>query len=256
MKAHLAPKSAARHPIIVVEKVVREFGVGSAKVRSLDGVSLDINAGEYVILFGPSGSGKSTLLNCIAGLEIPTSGRVLLRGDDLSKMSQRQLAEVRNKKIGMVFQQFNVIKSFNVVRNVALPQLLAGVPRRRRMQRAQHLLAMLGLSPMAKRLPSEISGGQQQRVAIARALVNNPWILVVDEPTGNLDSKAADEVMELIAILNKKSRRTVVLVTHNPDYLKYGDTIHYMKDGAIVKTERRHTVSGFDVKQIGDINLA
>jgi putative ABC transport system ATP-binding protein len=242
-------------PIVVVEKLVKEFGDGDSKVTVLKSVNLEIHAGEYVIFFGPSGCGKSTLLNCITGLEIPTSGSVVLRGENLSKLNQKELAKIRNKKIGMIFQQFNVIKSFNVLKNVALPQLLAGVPRRRRFKRARDLLHMLGIEKFAKRIPTELSGGQQQRVAIARALANNPWILVVDEPTGSLDSKAANEVMELIEIINKKSRRTVILVTHNPDCLKYADTVHYMKDGNIVRTKKQRHISRFEEKEFEDIRI-
>jgi ABC-type lipoprotein export system ATPase subunit len=143
------------------------------------------------------------------------------------------LAKYRNKKIGMVFQQFNVLKSFNVITNIAMPQTLNGTGRRRRLERARHLLSIFGLDKIAKRLPTEISGGQQQRVAIARALVNNPWILIADEPTGNLDSKAASEVMELLAKLNENSHRTLILVTHNPEYLYAPHRIFYMKDGKI-----------------------
>lgn len=193
------------------------------------------------MLFGASGCGKSTLLNCLIGLEVPTSGKVILRGSDLSKLNQKELAEIRNKKIGMIFQQFNVIKSFDVLHNIAFPQLLGGVSRSRRLTRALKLLQMFDLQKIAKRIPSEISGGQQQRVAIARALINNPWILIADEPTGSLDSKSANDVMDLLDKLNKKSKRTLIVVTHNPDYLKYADTIYHMVDGKIDRVERKRS---------------
>ena len=243
-------------PIIVVEKVIKEFGIGDAKTRVLDDISLEIHPGEYVMFFGPSGCGKSTLLNCLIGLEMPTSGRVILRGDDLSKVSQKQLAEIRNKKIGMIFQSFNVIKSFDVLRNIAFPQLLGGVSRKRRLVRALKLLQMFDLQKIAKRVPTEISGGQQQRVAIARALINNPWILIADEPTGSLDSKTANDVMDLLDKLNKKSKRTVIVVTHNPDYLRYADTIYHLIDGKVDRVEHRRKVSHeIDEKEHEEIKI-
>ena len=242
-------------PIIKVEKLEKEFGDGDAKVKVLKGIDLEIHSGEYVIFFGPSGCGKSTLLNCMSGLETPTKGKVYLRGDDLTKMNKKELAEIRNKKIGMIFQQFNVIKSFNVLKNISLPQLLAGVPRKRRAKRAHNLLRMFELDSIANRIPTEISGGQQQRVAIARALANNPWILVVDEPTGSLDSKASEDVMKLIERLNKKSKRTIILVTHNPDYLKYADTVHYMRDGEIEKSKKQRKISSFKEREFEEVKI-
>jgi len=233
---------AYKKSIIEVKNVTRCFGEGSAKVTALDDVSLKIKSGEYVIIFGPSGCGKSTLLNCLAGLDKPTKGKIVLRGNDLTKCNNEELAMIRNKKIGMVFQQFNYIKSFNILRNVALPQMLIGVPRRIRLKRAMAILRKFSLSKLAHRVPTEISGGQQQRMAIARALVNNPWIMVIDEPTGSLDSVAASNVMSIISQLNSKSKRTIILVTHNQDYLKYGSTIFYMKDGQITKKEKQKPV--------------
>lgn len=221
----------------------KSFGVKDAKVDALNGIDLEIYSGEYVVFFGPSGCGKSTLLNCIAGLEKPDSGKVVVRGDDLSKMDKNKLAKYRNKKIGMIFQSFNVLKSFNVLNNIALPQSFSGIPYKRRLARAEHLLSMFDLRKIAKRLPTEISGGQQQRVAIARALVNNPWILIIDEPTGSLDSKASEEVMDLIERLNSVSKRTIILVTHNPDQLKYAHRVFHMKDGQIIKEEKQRAAS-------------
>jgi len=195
------------------------------------------------------------LLNCIAGLEVPDSGKIVVRGEDLSKLNKSGLAEYRNKKIGMIFQQFNVLKSFTVLNNIALPQTFTGISYRRRVARAHKLLSMFGLDKIADRLPTEISGGQQQRVAIARALVNNPWILIVDEPTGSLDSKASEEVMDLIEKLNSKSRRTIILVTHNPEQLKYAHRIFHMKDGLITKEERKKAVHGLSDDEPGEVEL-
>ncbi len=240
-------------PIIKVENLVKEFGVGETKVQILKGINLEIYSGEYVIFFGPSGCGKSTLLNCIAGLERPDRGKVTVRGKDLNKLNKVELAKHRNKKIGMIFQQFNVLKSFNVITNVALPQTFAGVSKKRRTNRAKHLLKMFELDKFARRLPTEISGGQQQRVAIARALANNPWIIIADEPTGNLDSKSATEVMNIIANLNIKSKRTVLLVTHNPEYLYYPHRIIYLRDGQIVNQVVNRKIEHTENENLGDV---
>lgn len=246
----------AKTPLIKVEKVNKSFGTGDAKVQVLFDIDLEIHSGEYVVLFGPSGCGKSTLLNCIAGLEIPDSGRVVVRGEDLSKLSKPDLAKYRGKKIGIVFQSFNVLKSFNVLENIALPQTFIGISKRRRVKRAMSLLAMFDLTKVAKRVPTEISGGQQQRVAIARALVNNPWIIIADEPTGNLDSKSSEEVMDLILKLNEKSKRTIILVTHNPDHKKYAHRIVYLSDGKITREEhKRHFSGGSDSDEMEEIKL-
>ena len=241
--------------LIKVEAISKSFGTGDAKVDVLHDVSLEIHSGEFIILFGPSGCGKSTLLNAIAGLEVPDKGRVVVRGDDLSKLDKAELAKFRNKKIGIIFQSFNVLKSFNVLENIALPQTFSGISKGRRMKRAEHLLNMFDLTKIGKRIPTEISGGQQQRVAIARALVNNPWILICDEPTGNLDSKASVEVMELLSKLNSVSKRTVILVTHNPEHLKFAHRVVYLKDGAIEKIEQKKSHTSIDVDKIGEVSL-
>lgn len=244
-----------RTPVIKVEGVFKSFGSGEAHVDVLKGIDLEIYSGEYIIFFGPSGCGKSTLLNCIAGLEVPDKGRVVVRGEDLTKLKKPELAKYRNKKIGMIFQQFNVLKSFNIETNIALPQAFAGVPKRRRLARARHLLGIFGLEKIGKRLPTEVSGGQQQRVAIARSMVNNPWILIVDEPTGSLDSKSSEEVMDLLERLNSKSKRTIVMVTHNPEQLKYAHRIFYLKDGQVVNEEVRRQVDEIKEHEIGDVQL-
>ena len=237
---------ATKAPIIKIENVCKSFGSGSAQVQVLQDISMEIYSGEYIIFFGPSGCGKSTLLNCIAGLEVPDKGKVIVRGEDLSKLDKPQLAKYRNKKIGIIFQQFNVLKSFNILQNIALPQVFSGISIKRRMKRAAHLLNVFGLSQIGNRVPTEISGGQQQRVAIARSLVNNPWILIADEPTGNLDSKSSEDVMDLLYKLNSKSRRTIVLVTHNSEHIKYAHRVFYMKDGQVTKVhqQKEFKVSG------------
>lgn len=244
-----------RTPIIKIEKISKTFGSGEAAVKVLDDISLEIFSGEYIILFGPSGSGKSTLLNCLAGLEVPDQGKVIVRGEDIAKFNKAELANYRNKKIGIIFQSFNVLKSFNILENIALPQTFTGISKRRRIKRAEHLLEIFGLKHLGKRIPTEVSGGQQQRVAIARALANNPWILIADEPTGNLDSKASAEVMELLEKLNHKSKRTIVMVTHNPEHLKYANRVIYLRDGKIVNEEINHASTHIDEKEIGEVVL-
>lgn len=233
----------SKNPIIEVKNLSKSFGKGEAQSNALYDINLKIYSRDYVILFGPSGCGKSTLLNCIAGLEVPTKGEVMIRHKDLKAFTEEEISLHRRKKIGMIFQQFNVLKSMSILDNVALPQLFQGTSVQLRQKRAMKLLRIVGLEKVANRIPTEISGGQQQRVAIARSLVNNPWIILADEPTGNLDSKSADEVMDLVYALNEKSHRTIILVTHNPDYLAYGKRVIYMKDGRIVKETKREKVT-------------
>jgi len=236
-------------PVIQIKKLVKIFGKKDNPVKVLNSIDLEIKSAEYIIIFGPSGCGKSTLLNCIAGLEPPTDGEIVIRGEKITEENEASIANYRRDKIGMVFQQFNLLKTMSVIDNVALPQLLKGVKRKNRLARAKQLLEIFGLGNLAHRKPTELSGGQQQKIAIARSLVNNPWIMLIDEPTGNLDSKSADEVMELIRTLNRKSRRTIVLVTHNPDYVYYSHRVIYMKDGQITKiVENRQ--EKFDEKDI------
>ncbi len=226
-------------PVIKCQNITKEFGSGKARARILKGVDLEIYPSEFVILFGPSGCGKSTLLNVIAGLEPPTSGKVFIRGQDITQLSSDEAALYHRTKIGMVFQAYNLIRTLNVWDNVVLPQVFAGISKKRRFERAKSLLREFDLFSRAKLLPSELSGGQQQKIAIARSLVNNPWILLVDEPTGNLDSKSAQEVMAVFKDLNENKKRTILLVTHNPKHLYYANKIFYMKDGIIIKRVER-----------------
>lgn len=208
----------------------------------LKNVNLEIHDGEFVIIFGPSGSGKSSLLNLIAGLENPTAGRVMLRRRDLSHFDHKELARYHRLKMGMVFQSFNLIKSLNVWENVALPQTANGVSYATRRRKAIRLLNLLGLGEYPDRHANELSGGEQQRVAIARSLINKPFFLLVDEPTGNLDSKSAAEVMKIFDDLNKHGKHTIVMVTHNPEQLQFASRVVYVQDGTIIKDERREDV--------------
>lgn len=231
-----------RHfPLITVDNVSKTYGTHPEDFNQLVliNVKMTVEDGEFVIIFGPSGSGKSTLLNLMAGLEFPTAGRVFVRGDNLVKLTNQEISHYHRRRMGMVFQSFNLIKSLNVWENVALPMAADGVPYGKRKRRALRLLKILQLEKYAFRHANELSGGQQQRVSIARALVNDPSILLVDEPTGNLDTKMADEVMTLIHDLHYRADHTVVLVTHNPDYLKYATRIVYIRDGQIEREERQ-----------------
>lgn len=241
-------------PVISVKKLCKEIDLNGNKLMILNDVSFDIYPGEYVILFGASGSGKSTILNTLSGLEPPTSGQVTIRGENIAKFNDQQLAHFRATKIGIVFQSFNLIKSLRVWENVAFPLMAANEPKAQRRERALGLLKMLGLAKHAFRIPTELSGGQQQRVALARALSSNPWIIIADEPTGNLDSKSADDTMSIFRVLNQKSKRTIIMVTHNPDYLKEANRVLYLRDGKIWKeTKRSYSTNIKDVGSLDDL---
>jgi len=230
-----------RHlPLITVDNVSKTYGEHPEDFAQLVlvNVKLTIDDGEFLIIYGPSGSGKSTLMNLLAGLEFPTGGRIFIRGENISKLNNNELAYYHSHRIGMVFQSFNLIKSLNVWENVALPQAATGIPYNLRKKRALHILKLLEMEKFANRHANELSGGQQQRVAIARALINTPGILLVDEPTGNLDSKMGDEVMRLLHDLNYRAKQTVILVTHNPDHLKFGSRVIHFRDGQIEREER------------------
>ncbi len=203
------------------------------EVRALNGVSLEIEEGEFIVIMGPSGSGKSTLLNMIGCLDKPTSGKVIINGVETSKLSDKELTELRRDTIGFVFQMYNLIPTLTAFENVELPMIFKGVKKEERKKKVMELLRLVGIEDAADRKPPEISGGQQQRVAIARALANDPVILLCDEPTGNLDTKAGFQVMDLIKQQNEDKGVTVVLVTHNPMLTKYGDRVIKIRDGRL-----------------------
>jgi len=226
---------AKRTPVIKAVNLTRHYEMGDEVYKALDKVNLEIYSGEFIIIFGPSGCGKSTLMSLLAGLDKPTSGDVLVRGESLSAMNVNALSKYRRTKIGMIFQQYNLISTMNMVENVALPLAFDGLPRRRRIKRAMTVLDMVGIADLSTHTPAEMSGGQQQRVGIARAWVGSPWIVFADEPTGNLDSKSANDVMGLLKKLSEKSKRTVVLITHNPEYLSFADRVVYLKDGRVLR---------------------
>jgi ABC-type lipoprotein export system ATPase subunit/ABC-type antimicrobial peptide transport system permease subunit len=220
--------------IIKTTELRKQFTIGHEYVEALRGVDFEADAGDFIVIYGPSGCGKTTLLSLLAGLDLPSSGQVMVRDIDLATLKSDQLASYRRSKIGMVFQQFNLIPTLTAKENIALPLILSGVSRKEASRRAQDLLKIVNLETRSKHKPSEMSGGQQQRVAIARALSCNPWILFVDEPTGNLDVETGEEVIKILRKINSWGR-TVVLVTHNPEFVSLGNKVFYMADGKIVK---------------------
>jgi putative ABC transport system ATP-binding protein len=221
-----------KEKIIHLESIVKNYKVGTQVVRALRTVSVDIYKGEYVAIMGASGSGKSTLMNIIGCLDTTTSGRYVLNGKDVSSMSDDQLAEIRNSEIGFIFQVFNLLPRNTALENVMLPLVYAGIKKSKRLQMAEETLGDVGLDDRMEHRPNELSGGQRQRVAIARALVNNPALLLADEPTGNLDSKISEEIMKLFAEIHKKGN-TLVMVTHEEDIAKHAHRIIRLKDGEI-----------------------
>ncbi|ESU20641.1 ABC-type transport system, ATPase component [Flavobacterium cauense R2A-7] len=218
--------------IIEIKGITRDFPLGNETVYVLKGIDLHINKGEYVALMGPSGSGKSTLMNILGCLDTPTSGSYVLNGKDVSKMEDDELAEIRNKEIGFVFQTFNLLPRTTALDNVALPMVYAGHGKDDRNKRATQVLTQVGLSDRMDHKPNQLSGGQRQRVAVARALVNHPSIILADEPTGNLDSKTSVEIMSLFDEIHANGN-TVILVTHEEDIAKHAHRIIRLKDGII-----------------------
>jgi putative ABC transport system ATP-binding protein len=219
-------------PLIQINKIKRDFVLGNEIVYVLKGIDLEINKGEYVALMGPSGSGKSTLMNLLGCLDTPTSGRYILNGKDVSKMHDDELAEIRNKEIGFVFQTFNLLPRTTALDNVALPMVYAGYSKSDRMIRAEEVLKQVGLSDRMDHQPNQLSGGQRQRVAVARALVNKPSIILADEPTGNLDSKTSEEIMKLFGDIHKLGN-TVIVVTHEEEVAAYAHRVIRLRDGLI-----------------------
>jgi len=240
--------------VIEAKDVKKSFSIGKNTVEIVHGVSFDIHSNDYIIFYGPSGCGKSTLLNLCSGLESPTEGTLKIRDENISKYTSDEKAKFRQTKIGIIFQQFNLLKSMSVQENVALPLIAAGQSRSRALSRAASLLHIFGLAKHLKNVPTELSGGQQQRVAMARAMAANPWILICDEPTGNLDSKSTQDVMDIFYHLNRKSKRTILMVTHNPDHLKYATKIFHIKDGLIEKTVKNRARPA--LKKVKDFELS
>jgi putative ABC transport system ATP-binding protein len=220
------------NPLIQISNIKRDFVLGNEIVYVLKGIDLQINKGEYVALMGPSGSGKSTLMNLLGCLDTPTSGTYILNGKDVSQMHDDELAEIRNKEIGFVFQTFNLLPRTTALDNVALPMVYAGFPKSERNKRATEVLTQVNLSDRMDHQPNQLSGGQRQRVAIARALVNSPSIILADEPTGNLDSKTSVEIMKLFGDIHAQGN-TVILVTHEEEIAAYAHRVIRLRDGLI-----------------------
>ena len=219
-------------PVIKIQDLTKTYVMGQTKVHALRGIELNIKENEYVALMGPSGSGKSTLMNLLGCLDTPTAGHYELAGKDVSKMDDTELANIRNEKIGFVFQTFNLLPRQTTLENVALPLVYAGISRKEREERAHEVLASVGLGDRTDHRPNELSGGQRQRVAIARALVNKPAIILADEPTGNLDTKTSIEIMEIFEQI-QDAGNTVILVTHEPDIAEHAHRIVRLRDGIV-----------------------
>lgn len=221
---------------IRLSNIKKIYNVGDSTVAALDGLDLHIAKGQFAAIMGPSGSGKSTLMNILGCLDRPTIGSYILDGEEVAQLSDDDLATTRNKKIGFVFQNFNLLSRISALENVALPLVYAGIDKKTRIERASSLLASVGLENRKDHLPNELSGGQRQRVAIARALVNDPKIIMADEPTGNLDTKSSIEIMGLFGELHKEGK-TIILVTHEPDIAQYAERQLMVRDGKLVRDE-------------------
>lgn len=219
-------------PLVELKEVSKTYRLGTVTVEALKGVSITINEGEYVAIIGPSGSGKSTLMHLIGCLDSPSGGDYILASESVAELADDKLADIRNRRIGFIFQQFNLLAPMSALRNVELPLMYAGVDRKERRERATIALERVGLGSRANHKPTELSGGQQQRVAIARALVVNPSLLLADEPTGNLDSVAAREVLEIFEELHK-SGRTIIVITHDDEVARHADRIIHIRDGKL-----------------------
>jgi putative ABC transport system ATP-binding protein len=219
--------------ILIVNDVKKNYRMGKVSVPALRGVSFDVEEGEFLTIFGPSGSGKSTLLHLIGCLDRPDEGEIYVDGDNVLKLSDDELAELRLHKIGFVFQFFNLLPRLTALKNVELPLTIAGLPEKEALSKAEGMLRLVGLEARMNHKPSELSGGEQQRVAIARALISNPKIVLADEPTGNLDTKTGWEIVQLMRKLNEERRQTFIVVTHDPNIAETADRIIHLKDGLI-----------------------
>src|SRR6056297_186623 len=228
--------------VIKIRNITRDFYLGQEVVKVLKGIDLDIEKGEYVAFMGPSGSGKSTLMNLLGCLDTPTSGQYILNGNDVSQMGDDELAEIRNKEIGFVFQTFNLLPRTTALENVALPMIYAGASKSQRKERAEKVLTDVGLADRMDHKPNQLSGGQRQRVAVGRALVNKPSIILADEPTGNLDSKTSVEIMNLFDEIHRAGN-TVILVTHEEEIARHAHRIIRLRDGVVESDERKEVIS-------------
>ena len=221
-------------PLIKLENVWKKYKLGGTEMSVLKGINLDIIQGSFATIMGPSGSGKSTLMYLLGLLDIPSEGKIYMQGQDVSRFSDDKLAQLRGEKIGSIFQQFNLLQNLTALENVMLPMIFQGAPETQRKDKAMKLLESVNLGKRINHKPSEMSGGEQQRIAIARSLVNNPEILIADEPTGNLDSSTGKMVMEILTKLHREQNKTIVVVTHDPNIARYSHNIIHIQDGLIV----------------------
>ena len=224
-------------PILEVRNIRKGYKLGKIQVPALRGITFNVNQGEFLAIFGPSGSGKSTLLHLMGGLDRPDEGEILIDGSNLQDLHDNELAELRLKKIGFVFQFFNLLPRLTALRNVELPLTVAGLPEKEALEKAEEMLKLMGLEARVDHKPSELSGGEQQRVAMARALINDPKIVLADEPTGNLDTKTGWELVELMRKLNKEKGQTFVMITHDPHIAETADHMIHLRDGLIEGTK-------------------
>ena len=225
--------------VITLKGVSKYYEMGENIVKALDGIDIVVEKGDFVAIMGPSGSGKSTGMNLIGSLDLPTAGKIYLEGRDISHLEESELAQVRGKKIGFIFQSFNLINNLTAKENVALPMLFQDMTKEEREERSLHLLKLVELEDRADHYPNQLSGGQQQRVAIARSLANDPEVILADEPTGNLDTKTGEKVMNFLEAFNKEGK-TIIIITHDPDKaLKHAKTIYWIKDGKVEKVTKK-----------------
>jgi putative ABC transport system ATP-binding protein len=239
--------------VISLEDIHKVYNMGEVDVPALRGVSINIKSGEFLSIIGPSGSGKSTLMNIIGCLDKPTSGNYFIEGQNIVDLERNRLAEIRNEKIGFVFQSFNLLPRTSAIENVELPLIYNGTPSNKRLELAHEALRVLGLEGRENHLPSQLSGGQQQRVAIARAIVNKPSIILADEPTGNLDTKMSVEILEIFKSLNEQGK-TIVMITHEKDIAHYAKRIIILSDGKIISENKIDEKSDYDLNQTSHIN--
>jgi putative ABC transport system ATP-binding protein len=225
--------------VIRLENISKHYKMGESIVKAVDGLSLEVQEGDFVAIMGPSGSGKSTSMNLVGSLDVPTLGRIFLDGLDISEMSESDLAQLRGKKIGFIFQQFNLIPNLTAKENIMLPMMFQGVLVEERRKKAEELLRMVDLGNRMDHYPGQLSGGQQQRVAIARSLANDPEVVLADEPTGNLDTKTGENVMNFLEKLNKQGK-TIIMVTHDPELAQeHANVVYWLKDGKLEKITRK-----------------